>query len=347
MRRLRISSSVESSGAISLIAALNAGTLLGSAAFSEARTHQFFVILLYSAKHQMSIMSKDVEESLAYGGQALIEGVMMRSGDTMVMCVRQSDQEIATFCQHIDMVTKRNRLLKLPFIRGVSMLFETMYYGVKAMMQSANVALEGEDEEFTIFDYALLVVMVLVLNGLFIAIPFVLTNYLGIEGLLFNVVESMLRLGLFMGYLYVISLWGEVARMLQYHGAEHKVINAYEAGSTMEIEDVVQYSRLNPRCGTSFLFLTVLTSIALFALIPRTTFILRLAYRLALIPVIAGVSYEVLKLSDKYRGSPIMRVIIAPGLWFQRLTTKEPSEDMIEVAVKALKEVKSIRESTD
>jgi len=289
-------------------------------------------------------MSKEGEESLAYGGQALIEGVMMRSGDTMVMCVRQPDQEIATFTQKVGSVTKRNRLLGLPFIRGIAMLFETMYYGVKAMMQSANVALEEEDEEFTLFDYALLIVMLLVMNGLFIAIPFILTNYLGLTGLLFNVVESAIRLGLFMGYLYVISLWGEVARVLQYHGAEHKAINAYEAGSTMKTNEVANYSRLNPRCGTSFLFLTVLTSIALFALIPRTTFALRLAYRLALIPVIAGVSYEILKLSDKYRESPIMKLIIAPGLWFQKLTTKEPSEDMIEVAVKALQEVKAIRE---
>jgi uncharacterized protein YqhQ len=186
--------------------------------------------------------------------------------------------------------------------------------------------------------------MLLVMNGLFIAIPFLLTNYLGLSGLLFNVVESVIRLGLFVGYLYVISLWGEVARVLQYHGAEHKAINAYEAGSSMETGDVAKYSRLNPRCGTSFLFLTVLTSIALFALIPKTTFILRLAYRLALIPVIAGVSYELLKLSDKYRESPVMRLIMAPGLWFQKLTTKEPSEDMIEVAVRALQQVKAERE---
>jgi uncharacterized protein YqhQ len=220
-----------------------------------------------------------------------------------------------------------------------------MYYGVKAMMQSANVALEEEDEEFTLFDYVLLVVMVLILNGLFIAIPFILTNYIGLTGILFNIIESIIRLGLFLGYLYTISLWGEVSRVLQYHGAEHKAINAYEAGSSLEIEDVARFSRLNPRCGTSFLFLTVVTSIALFALIPRTTFIIRLGYRLALIPVIAGVSYEVLKLSDRYRASPIMRFIITPGLWFQKLTTKEPSKDMVEVAVKALKEVKRIRES--
>ena len=287
----------------------------------------------------MSIMSEKPEESLAYGGQALIEGVMMRSGETMVMCVRQPDQEIATFHLTVNNITKKNKLLGLPFVRGIAMLFETMYFGVKAMMQSANVALE--DEEFTLWDYVLLLVMLLVMNGLFIAIPYVMTNYLGLNGLLFNVVESVIRLGLFMGYLFTISQWGEVARVFQYHGAEHKAINAYEGGSNMEINDVAKYPRLNPRCGTSFMFFTVLTSIALFALIPRTNYLLSLGYRLALIPVIAGVSYELLKLSDKYRNSALMKMLIAPGLWFQRLTTKEPTEDMLEVAVKALQEVKA------
>jgi uncharacterized protein YqhQ len=288
-------------------------------------------------------MSEETEESLAYGGQALIEGIMMRAGETMVMCVRQPDNEIATFHVTVNNITKKNKLLGLPFIRGIAMLFETMYFGVKAMMQSANVALEEEDEEFTFWDYVLLLVMLLVMNGLFIAIPYILTNYLGLTGILFNVVESLIRLGLFMGYLYSISLWGEVARVFQYHGAEHKAINAYEAGSSMEIDDVAKYPRLNPRCGTSFMFFTVLTSIALFALIPRTNYLLSLGYRLALIPVIAGVSYELLKLSDKYRESALMKLLIAPGLWFQRLTTKEPTEDMLEVAVKALQEVKAQR----
>jgi len=286
-------------------------------------------------------MPKDTKESLAYGGQAVIEGVMMRSGGTMVMCIRQPNQEIATFYEHVNSITKRHWILGLPFIRGVAMLFETMYYGVKAMMLSANVALDEEDEKFTLWDYALLLAMVALINGLFIAIPFILTNYLGLTGLWFNIVEALIRLLLFSAYLYAISLWGEVARVLQYHGAEHKAINAYEGGSTMEVKDVTRYSRLNPRCGTSFLFLTVLTSIALFALIPPASFTLRLMYRLALIPLIAGISYELLKLSDKHRDSALMKLLIAPGLWFQRLTTKEPTEDMIEVAIKALQSVKA------
>lgn len=274
-----------------------------------------------------------------------MEGVMMRSGGIMVMCVRQPDNEIASHTLEINSITKRSRVLGLPFIRGVATLFETMYYGVKSMMFSANIALEEEDDEFNLFDYALLVGMLLVMNGIFIAVPFVLTNWLGLTGILFNVVESLVRLGMFTVYLWAISKWGEVARVLQYHGAEHKAINAYEDGADLDPSTVATYSRLNPRCGTSFMFLTVLTSMALFALIPRTTFALRLAYRLVLIPVIAGVSYEMLKLSDKYRDSTIMQMIIKPGLAFQKLTTQEPTEDMIEVAVKALQGVEDIKNS--
>ena len=301
---------------------------------------------VYTASPLFSCIMSDKEQSLAYGGQALIEGVMMRSGGTMVMCVRQPDNEIATDSIEINSITKRFKLLGLPFIRGIAMLFETMYYGIKSMMHSANVALVEEEEEFTWSDYLLLIVMLLVINGLFIAIPFILTNYLGLEGIIFNIVESGIRLSLFAGYLWAISQWGEVARVLQYHGAEHKAINAYEAGSDMSTGDVAKYSKLNPRCGTSFLFLTMIVSIALFALVPKTTFILRLSYRLALIPVIAGASYEVLKLSDKYRDNALMQVIIKPGLAFQKLTTKEPTDDMIEVAVKALKEVQNIQDAS-
>lgn len=290
-------------------------------------------------------MSGEKDQSLAVGGQALIEGVMMRSGGKMVMCVRQPDNEIATHTIEIKSITKRVKPLGLPFIRGIAMLFETMYYGVKSMMYSANVALEEEDDEFGLFDYALLIVMLVVMNGVFIAVPFVLTNWLGLTGIIFNIVESIVKFAMFTVYLWGISKWGEVARVLQYHGAEHKTINAYEAGADLNAETVASFSRLNPRCGTSFLFLTVLVSMALYAFIPTTTFAMRLAYRLALMPVIAGASYEVLKLSDKYRDSKIMQIIIKPGLAFQAFTTQEPTKDMIEVAIMSLKKVEGIEAS--
>jgi len=286
-------------------------------------------------------MSSQDKPSIAYGGQALIEGVMMRSNTHMVLCVRQPDRGISSEIMKLDSRTKSS-MLGFPFIRGVVMLLETMYYGMKSLIHSANVALEEEEESFTTFDYLILIGMVILINGVFIAIPFLLTTYLGLEGIIFNVVESGLRLGMFVLYLYVISKWGEVARVLQYHGAEHKTINAYEAGAKLEPETVSKFSRLNPRCGTSFLFFTVIISIALFSLIPRTTFFLRLGYRLLLIPAIASVSYELLKLSDRYKENPIFQVLVAPGLLFQRLTTKEPELDMIQVAIKALEQVISI-----
>ena len=288
-------------------------------------------------------MKNPEEQSLAYGGQALIEGVMMRSGSHMVMCVRQPDGSIGTSTLNVRPLTK-HPVLGLPFIRGIATLFETMYYGVRSMMNSASQAL-GEEDSFTLADYALLVVMLLVLNGAFIAIPFALTHLLGLTGVVFNLVESAMRLSMFTLYLYLVSRWGEVARVLQYHGAEHKAINAYEAGAPLDPETVAGYPRLNPRCGTSFLFLTVLVSVALFSLVPQADYWVRLGYRLALIPVIASVSYELLRLSDRHRGSPLMRALVSPGLLFQRLTTKEPDRGMIEVAIQALRSVKSLSEA--
>ena len=284
------------------------------------------------------------EQSLAFGGQALIEGVMMRSGSHMVLCVRQPDDGISTHCQEISSLVKRNRVLGLPFVRGVILLFETMYYGVKGIFHSANVALEEEDEEFTWKEYLLVLVAVVAMSGFFMVVPFLLATYLGLTGFLLNVAESAVRLTLFILYLYFVSRWEEFRRVLQYHGAEHKAINAHEAGASMDTETVAGFSRLNPRCGTSFLFIVVIISILVFSVLPRSTFAVRIAYRIVLIPVLGAISYEILKLSAKYRDSPIMQLVIAPGLAMQRLTTQEPEPDMIEVAVKALEEVKRLNE---
>ncbi len=288
--------------------------------------------------------SKKEEQSLAFGGQAIIEGVMMRSGSHMVLCVRQPDDGISTHYQEISSLVRRNRVLGLPFVRGIIILFETMYYGIKGIFHSANVALEEEDEEFTWKEYLLVLVAVVAMSGFFMVVPFLLATYLGLTGFLLNVAESAVRLTLFVLYLYLVSRWGEYRRVLQYHGAEHKAINAHEAGASMDTETVAGFSRLNPRCGTSFLFIVVIISILLFSILPRSTFAMRVAYRLILIPVLGAISYEVLKLSAKYRDSPIMKLVIVPGLVMQRLTTQEPDPDMIEVAVRALEEVKRLNE---
>jgi uncharacterized protein YqhQ len=281
------------------------------------------------------------EPSLAFGGQALIEGVMMRSRTHVVMCVRQPNNEILTHTEKINPISKRYKILGLPFLRGIIALLETFYLGVKGLYFSANAVLE-EEEEFTYKEFAIAVAMALALASFFIVVPFFLTGLLGLTGVLFNVVEAVVRLAVFLLYLALVAMWGEFKRILQYHGAEHKAINAHEAGVTLDVANVKKFSRLHPRCGTSFIFIVLLVSILLFSIMPELGFALKLAYRLLLIPVIGAISYELLKLSDRYKNSAIMKILTIPGLAIQRLTTREPDEDMMEVAVKAVEEVRRL-----
>jgi uncharacterized protein YqhQ len=282
---------------------------------------------------------KREEQSLAFGGQALIEGVMMRSRTHMVMCVKKSNNEILTNVEEISSLCERHRVLGLPLLRGIVTLFETLYLGFKGLFFSANVVAEEEGVKLTYKELAVVGAMTLGLISFFFVVPFLLTSLLNLTGVLFNIVEAVIRLAMFIIYLVLVSMWGEFKRVLQYHGAEHKTINAYEAGVPLDVANVKNYSRLHPRCGTSFLFITVIVSIILFSVMPDWGFAVRLAYRLLLIPVIGSISYELLRLSGRYRDSIVMRIFTLPGLAFQRLTTREPSEDMIEVAVKAVEEV--------
>ena len=274
-----------------------------------------------------------------------MEGVMMRSRKHMVMCVRKPSKEIAVNIENINPLCERYKVLGVPFIRGIVAMFENLYLGIKGIVFSANTALEGltpEGEDPLKLSYKELAIVaagVIGITALFMLLPFFLASWLNVTGILFNIIEAIIRLTMFILYLSVISMWSEFKRILMYHGAEHKAINAFEAGVPMDIENVRRYSRLHPRCGTSFLFIVLIVSIVLFSIIPNLDFYYRIAYRIALIPVIAGVSYELLRLSGKYRDSPIVKVLVAPGLLFQRLTTKEPTDDMLEVSVKAVKDV--------
>jgi uncharacterized protein YqhQ len=290
-------------------------------------------------------MGSQNEESLAFGGQALIEGVMIRSRRHLVMCVRQPNDEILTHTEEITLLTERHRILGLPLVRGVVALFETMYIGVKGISFSANTALEEEEEEFTWKEWLLVAVMTLVMSSMFFVIPFLITSFLKFTGVLFNVVEALVRLGLFLLYISVVSLWGEFRRVLQYHGAEHKAINTLEAGEPLEVESVRGHSRLHRRCGTSFIFLVICVSIVLFSLMPKADFVTRLLYRLVLIPVIGSISYELLKLTSRHGDSIVAKMLTTPGLLFQRLTTREPDDSMIEVAIKAVNTTVKLHES--
>lgn len=288
----------------------------------------------------MNLFNQSREEpSLAFGGQALIEGVMIRSHTHVVMCVRQPNNEIMTHTEEINSISERHKILGLPFLRGIIRLFEALYLGVKGLYFSANAVLEEEEEKFTYKEFTIVVAMALALASFFFVVPFLLTALFNFTGVLFNVIEAIIRLAIFLLYLTLIAMWGEFKRVLQYHGAEHKTINAHETGVALNVANVKKFSRLHPRCGTSFIFIVLLVSIFLFSIMPDLGIFARLGYRILLIPVIGAISYELLKLSDRYKDSIITRILTMPGLAFQRLTTKEPDDDMIEVAVEAVKEV--------
>lgn len=294
----------------------------------------------------MKLIAKREAPSLAFGGQAVIEGVMIRSKKHMVICVRQPNDEMLTKTEEIKSLSERHKVLRLPFLRGIVALFETLYLGIKGLYFSANATLE-EEEKLNPKEIALAVAAALALAiFLFSIVPFFLTTLLKLGGVVFNVVESVVRLGILLLYLASISLVGEFRRVFQYHGAEHTAINAYEAGVELNVENAKKYSRFHPRCGTSFLLIVTLISILFFSIMPDLGYFMNLAYRVLLIPVIGAVSYEVLKLSDRYKNSRVMKVLVAPGLGLQYLTTRKPDEEMIEVALKAVEETSRLMQTS-
>jgi uncharacterized protein YqhQ len=295
----------------------------------------------------MKLAVKEKEEpSLAFGGQAVIEGVMIRSKEHMVTCVRQPNDEILTHVEEIKSVSENHKVLRLPFLRGIVALFETLYIGLKSLYFSANASLE-EEEKLDPKEVVVIIVVALVLAiCLFSLLPLFLTELLGLEGVVFVVTEGAIRLGILLLYLASVSSIGEFKRIFQYHGAEHTAINAYEAGVELNVSNAREFSRFHPRCGTSFIFIVALISILVFSLMPDLGYFMKIAYRILLIPVIAAVSYEALKLSDRYKKSKIMKVLIAPGLGLQYLTTRKPDEKMIEVALEAVKKVNSLAETS-
>ena len=280
-----------------------------------------------------------------------MEGVMIRSRMHMVMCVRKPSKEIITNIENINPLGERYKVLGIPFLRGIVAMFENLYIGIKGILFSANTALEGvtpEGEEPLKLSYkelAFVVAGVIGITAVILLLPFLLATWLNVTGILFNIIEAIIRLTMFVLYLSAVSMWSEFKRILMYHGAEHKAINAFEAGVPMDVENVRRYSRLHPRCGTSFLFIVLIVSIVLYSIMPDLDFYYKIAYRIALIPVIAGVAYELLRLSGKYRNSPVTKVFVAPGLLFQRLTAKEPTDDMLEVSIKAVTEVNKLMHS--
>jgi uncharacterized protein YqhQ len=280
------------------------------------------------------------------GGQAVIEGVLMRAPRSMAIAVRRPDGEIVVKRDTVVPLSEKIPLVKLPLVRGAVALFTSLVIGMKALSFSANEAIsEGEKkEEMSPFAMGGTIAVALILGILlFFMLPLFLTKllvpYIGGSNIVFNLVDGCIRVVVFLLYVYSISRMGDIQRVFQYHGAEHKSIFAFDAGISLTVENVKRFSRLHPRCGTSFLLIVMLVSIVVFSLIPKLwPFYLKAGSRIVLLPLIAGVSYEILKLSAKYEKSRLVSMLISPGLALQRLTTREPDDGQIEVAIRSLEE---------
>lgn len=278
------------------------------------------------------------------GGQAVIEGVMMRLGNVWSVAVRTPDKGIVVKRHGI---SELPGILKKPLIRGVIALFQSLSIGIKALLYSAEAS-GHETEKPSSFSLVMTVVVSFLIGiGLFLLLPLYGTKLLGIlfqsineSSLVFNFVDGILRVLVFLAYILAINISKDIKRVFEYHGAEHMAVNAHEAGVELKPEIVGNYSVVHTRCGTSFLLIVMMLSILVFSLIPKDwPFLDKFLSRLVLIPVIAGGGYEFVKYSSKKMHNSLVRVIAAPGLWLQKLTTGVPSSDQIEVAIRALKDV--------
>jgi uncharacterized protein YqhQ len=311
------------------------------------------------SSHRRAVVSDDQ----AVGGQAVIEGVMIRSPRRIATAVRKPDREILSKKEPYIALSKRHWLLNIPVFRGALSFFEMLFIGIKTLNFSADIAIEeaqkadrGTDWYRTrterIKDGFILVGAIVLAFGLalgiFFALPLFLTEVMGLSknAISFNVVAGIIRVGFFLSYLWTISRWGEIKRILEYHGAEHKSIYAFESGEELTIKNVSKYSTHHPRCGTSFLLIVVILAIFLFALADtivavkighKPTVAQRLATHFSLLPLLGGISYELLKLSGRKRDNRYARWLAAPGLWIQKMTTQEPDDSQLEVSIVALK----------
>lgn len=276
---------------------------------------------------------------LLVGGQAVIEGVMMRSPHWAATAVRGPHGDIVTLPYRLDSLLVRFRWLRVPILRGIVVLYEALRLGVTALLMSANVA-QGNEAPMTRQQVASTVITGLGLAvGLFFVLPTVavrLVERSASSALELNLVEGGIRVAIVIGYLLMLSRVRDLRRVFEYHGAEHKVVNAYEAGAPLEVAAVRAQSRFHPRCGTSFILVVMFVSVVVFALLGRPTLAARIASRIGLIPLLAGVSYEIIRGGARSRW---FHPAIVPGLWLQRLTTREPNDAQLEVAIRALAEV--------
>jgi uncharacterized protein YqhQ len=288
------------------------------------------------------------EETLV-GGQAVLEGVMMRSPHAWAIACRKPSGEVSVHSESLERLSEKRKWMAWPVIRGVVTLGHAMTLGFRALKFSANVALDemqpAADNKRLEINGWMAAVNVLISVGFFIFmykfLPLVAAtelkrvNPLFGEQIIFNLVDGIIRIALFLLFIWGVSLWKDIHRVYEYHGAEHKTVYAFENGDPLEIAAVQKYSTYHPRCGTSFLMTVMIISIVVYTLVPVTRFWARFGIRIALLPVIAGVSYEIIRFAARHRGS-LFALMTAPGLWLQRITTQPPSDDQAECAIIAL-----------
>ncbi len=270
------------------------------------------------------------------GGQAVIEGVMMRNKEKYSVAVRLPDDSLKIITEKSK---KFPKYFSWPIIRGALGLWFTMYDGVRAILWSSNQQLE-EDETITIKEAVLTMALSFGLAiGLFVALPFFLTKWIvSTETILFDIIDGIFRFAFFLTYLFLISKLKDVQTLFQYHGAEHKTIACYEANETLTVENARKYSRFHPRCGTSFLMFIAIISVLVFMLIPGGTMV-KFFGRIVLLPLVSAIGFELIKLSAKFEKNIIVKAMILPGLLLQRITTNEPTDKQLEVGIASLKAV--------
>ncbi len=299
------------------------------------------------------------EQQPIIGGQAVIEGVLMRNKDNIAIAVRTEKGKIVLKKEIIASITTRYPFLACPFFRGIIAFFQMLVIGIKALMYSTNVSIGEKEEHLSVLEITGLIVISLLFSiGIFVLAPYVMTHIIGFDErtapIVFNLIDGIIKMLFFIIYVAIIGSMADIRRVFQYHGAEHKTVNCYEAGKRLTVQNVKQFSTIHPRCGTSFIVFVMIVGIFILSLIaPLTTaivptfsglpfllqkttfFLLRILF---LLPI-ASLSYEVLKLAGKYHENKILQLANSPGMLIQKLTTKEPDNKMIEVAITALKAV--------
>jgi uncharacterized protein YqhQ len=280
--------------------------------------------------------------TFTYGGQALIEGVLMRGRDAIAVALRHPDGEIVYATERLDAGFHGTRWSKWPLIRGLVVLYETLIVGTRWLVRSANVQASEEGVELGRGSIVIMLVLTLVAGiGIFFLLPLLVAS-LTISGpdhgLAQSLVEGLIRVAIFLGYLVVIGRSPDIRRVFQYHGAEHMTIHALEAGDPLTVSAVRKYPTAHQRCGTEFLVVVILLSIIAFSLVGRQTPVVMVLSRVLLIPVIAAVGYEILKFGARHRANPFVKTLLYPGLLVQKITTKQPTDDMIEVAIVSMEQ---------